>query len=341
MKKYLLPENLNSYKANLHCHTTISDGSWTAEQMKDEYKKRGYSIIAYTDHNMMIDHHKELSDGEFLALRGFEVQIAQSANDTTALTPKTCHICSIALDPDNLIQPCVSQKHLDHWRFYKKPAVDWITYDKSIPDFEYAYTPERINAFINEVRKQGFFVTYNHPVWSLETLDEFAAYEGMNAMEICNYGCYVDGYEDYNPYIYDQMLRAGKRIFCIGADDNHNRGKIPERDSFGAFTVIYAEKLDYKTVTDAMLRGDMYASQGPLINSLWVEDGVVHVTTSPARRIYIGAETRYSKSVIAEDGKLLTEAEFKLPEKFGYFRITVEDECGRHANTRAYFLDEL
>ena len=339
MKKYLLPET-NSYKANLHCHSTISDGVWTPEQIKEEYKKRGYSIVAYTDHNMMIDHHKELSDSEFLALRGFEVQIAQKAADTTALTPKTCHICSIALDPDNLTQPCFNDKHLDHWRYYNKPAVDWVIYDKSLPPFEYNYSVERISAFMKESHEKGFFVTYNHPTWSLETLTEYTEYEGMQAVEMCNYGCYVDGYEDYNPYIYDQMLRAGKRIFCIGADDNHNRGDVPERDSFGAFTVIRADKLDYKTITDAMLRGDMYASQGPIIDSLWVEDGVVHVKCSPAKRIYIGAETRFSQSVIGYE-KPLTEAEFTLPEKFGYFRITVEDERGRHANTRAYFVDEL
>ena len=26
MRKYLLPENGNFYKANLHCHTTVTDG---------------------------------------------------------------------------------------------------------------------------------------------------------------------------------------------------------------------------------------------------------------------------------------------------------------------------
>ena len=34
MKKYLLPENSNFYKANLHCHTTISDGRLTPEEIE-------------------------------------------------------------------------------------------------------------------------------------------------------------------------------------------------------------------------------------------------------------------------------------------------------------------
>ena len=31
MRKYLLPENGNFYKANLHCHTTVTDGELTPE----------------------------------------------------------------------------------------------------------------------------------------------------------------------------------------------------------------------------------------------------------------------------------------------------------------------
>ena len=37
MKKFLLPESGNFYKANLHSHCTVSDGKLTAEEMKAEY----------------------------------------------------------------------------------------------------------------------------------------------------------------------------------------------------------------------------------------------------------------------------------------------------------------
>ena len=40
----LLPEG-TYYKANLHCHTTLSDGHLTPQQVKEEYQKQGYSII--------------------------------------------------------------------------------------------------------------------------------------------------------------------------------------------------------------------------------------------------------------------------------------------------------
>ena len=74
MKKYLLPENGSFYKANLHCHTTVSDGSLSPEDTKAVYKEQGYSIIAYTDHDVMIDH-DDLRDESFLPLLGYEIEI--------------------------------------------------------------------------------------------------------------------------------------------------------------------------------------------------------------------------------------------------------------------------
>jgi len=44
MKKYLLPESGNFYKANLHCHSTFSDGKHTPEEIKKAYMDKGYSI---------------------------------------------------------------------------------------------------------------------------------------------------------------------------------------------------------------------------------------------------------------------------------------------------------
>ena len=51
--KYLINPNKTQYKANLHCHTNLSDGHWTPEQVKEEYKKRGYSVVAITDHERL------------------------------------------------------------------------------------------------------------------------------------------------------------------------------------------------------------------------------------------------------------------------------------------------
>ena len=47
-KRFLLPEGGRFYKANLHCHSTLSDGALTIGELKEAYKSRGYSVLAYT-----------------------------------------------------------------------------------------------------------------------------------------------------------------------------------------------------------------------------------------------------------------------------------------------------
>ena len=42
MKRWLLPEGGRFYKANLHLHTTVSDGLLTPEETKQKYRARGY-----------------------------------------------------------------------------------------------------------------------------------------------------------------------------------------------------------------------------------------------------------------------------------------------------------
>ena len=94
MKKYLLPPEGQFYKANLHCHSTVSDGRWSPERIKAEYMARGYSVIAYTDHDVLIPH-QDLTDESFVALSGYELEIDREGNP-----PKCCHMCMIALDPE-------------------------------------------------------------------------------------------------------------------------------------------------------------------------------------------------------------------------------------------------
>ena len=74
MRNYLLPKDGRFYKANLHCHTTFSDGRKTPAEIKELYARLGYSVVAITDHDLLIPH-DELTDSNFLALHGFEIEV--------------------------------------------------------------------------------------------------------------------------------------------------------------------------------------------------------------------------------------------------------------------------
>jgi hypothetical protein len=162
-------------------------------------------------------------------------------------------------------------------------------------------------------------------------------------MEIANFSSQSIGYEEYNPKVYDDMLRRGNRIGCVATDDNHDVSAFTSQycDSFGGFTMIKAEKLEYKAITDALLAGNYYASEGPAINELYYEDGKIYVKCSDAKKIVMSSGKRKSSRKFAEAGKTIYEAEFSVLPEYNYIRITIVDQNGRHANSIAYFSDEF
>ena len=330
MKKYLLTKWGNFYKANLHCHTTVSDGRLSPEEMREIYKEKGYSIIAYTDHDVLISHN-ELSDKDFLALNAFEVDITEKKEGDYRYK-KCCHICFIAMEPDNFEQPF----------YYNSQYLD-INRDKMFngenikADFIGEYNHECINKAMKMGRENGFFITYNHPTWSLENYNDYIGYNNMNAMEIYNNGSATLGCSEYNDKEYDDMLRANKRIFCVATDDNHNWGN----DSFGGFTMIKAEKLEYRAITRALSSGNFYASQGPEIYDLWYEDGKIGIKCSNVKKIVLNNCSRDASVINATEGETINSAEFEIIPEDIYVRITITDFDGKKANTNAYFTDEF
>lgn len=336
MKKILLDAKLNKYKANLHCHSTFSDGMLTPEEIKKLYQKNGYSIVAYTDHEIFIGHN-ELSDEKFLALNGYEISVIDGEYDNNK---KTCHICLIQKDKDNLTQICW---HRSKYLIGNSPKYkDMVKFDEAIPDYERKFTPECVSDIMTKGRENGFFVTYNHPVWSLEDYSDYMNYHGMHAMEIFNFGSFVEGYEEYNPLVYDDILRGGEHIYCTSTDDNHNWLDFdnPKNDSCGGFTVIFAENLGYDTIMDSLFKGNFYASQGPEIYSLTFDDLNIHIECSNAKKIMLSTNRRGSQSY-SRTGEAVSCADFQISADEKYFRVTVVDENGNHANTNAYWLDDL
>ena len=339
MKKYLLQESGSFYKANLHCHSTFSDGSRTPEEIKELYKSLGYSIVAYTDHDILIPH-DELNDDEFLALHGFEMEI----NDPTPcpnIEIKTCHICFIGIDPENTTQPMWNEAYARIGNSQSNAHL--VKFDKNELPFVRKYSGEAISEIMNIGREKGFFVTYNHPTWSLEAYPQYMGYNGMNAFEIYNGSCLAAGFADYHPRVYDDMLMGGKKLYCIGADDNHNHAAATSRayDSGWAWTMIKSDSLDYSDVTRALVNGQFYASEGPEIYELSFEDGRVTVKCSKADRITCNFGVRRARVALDETGEGIFNATFDMRPEWKYFRITVTAKDGKTACTNAYFADEL
>ena len=341
-KVYLLPPG-QQYKANLHTHSRVSDGFFTPAEVKQMYKDAGYSIVAMTDHNIVADH-SALSDGDFLFLTGAEFNMTPPEySQSKGKRGKNYHFCFIAKRPDNLWQPFP----MGRIREFSVPYVE-----KSRPEnMPHAYDLEQVNAIIARGNEMGFLVTYNHPVWSLQDYTDWSGLKGLWAMEVCNTGCVAGGFTEHSANVYHTMLRLGMRLFPVAADDMHNGVQQSGKSDFGgAWCMVVAEKLEYASVIDALERGDFYASIGPEITELTLEDGMVDIRCSPAVSIQVETHARTQRLVIPKDGaQTIDGARFDLKEWMeeekdapsAFFRITVTAPDGTYAVTRAYWLDEL
>lgn len=335
---YLINPSKRQYKANLHCHSILSDGRKTPEELKKMYKSHGYSILSITDHERPGEH-QNLTDDDFIMITGYENYIRPNPNGKYNIYDKEVHLNLFARDPKNVKLICYNENYC---RYAKRDgALDTLVRVGSERQRE--LTREYVNEFIRTAKEHGYLVTYNHPYWSMEDEADILSYEGIFSLEICNYGSYITSLLEHNAPLYDKMLCSGKRIFCHGADDNHNKHPedSPLNDSFGAFTMIMPKKFTYSEIIDAMETGEMYASMGPTISELSVEGDNLHVECSEVTHIFAYFGSKTPTPVYAPKGEFLTSADIKIDPKARYVRIGIIDKAGRWANTRGYFRDEI
>lgn len=333
--KIFLNEELSFYKANLHCHTYFSDGTLSPEKIKEEYMARGYSAVAFTDHEHIINQ-SHLTDDKFVALVGCEIAIKEFPKSSTLANPnmKATHLCLYSEDPLCDTTPCYNST-LDH--FQNEHTEGKIKHEG---EFDRKYSAKGISEIIRICHENGFLVAYNHPGWSLESANEYLGYEGADFVEIINTGSIVKGlYNDEAAFA--EMLLAGKKIFCTAADDNHNKTPIisPHSDSFGGFVMINASRLEYSELIRALRCGNFYASEAPEIYSITEDADEIRIKCSPVRKISALSRGRRSRSAYPESGeKLITEASFRTKDFPDGFRIKIEDCEGKMAFSQFYVL---
>ena len=329
--KYLIANEGSFYKANLHSHSTCSDGRFTPEELKERYMEKGYSVFAFTDHGRLYpqDH---LTDDKFLALNGLEIGLSSQPNKggPDFIRRFNCDIGLIApagvTETYNLSESIARYKNMN----------------PDDPHTGATYNPKLVWDFMRYYREHGYFVTHNHPSWSMERYENYKHYHGMHAVEIMNTGCLIGGVFEYNDHVYQHMLELGERIYCTANDDNHNKITKTLDDSFGAWNMIKAKNLTYQSVMDALFAGSFYATEGPDIKELYVDDdNVLHVVTSPVQYIRISTAGRHRKLSYNEGGELVSEATMKLLPEMKFVRVTILDDNGRYAFSNAYFMDEI
>jgi len=317
---HLLPESGKYYKANLHSHTTVSDGRISPERMKAEYKSRGYSVMCFSDHNTLVRHH-ELNDANFLMLDGFECNINK---------PGASRFVDVVTTHMNFIDT--------------NPAINTAEKEAATKGYPPYGDAQALNAFLAKMNELGFISFYNHPYWSLETFCDIKDFDGFWGFEIYNHNCDIDGMNGYARQTYIEMLRRGKgRLFCVMTDDNHNAFPFdsPYCDSFGGFTMINAPSLTYENIIDSLKKGSFYCSMGPKIHALYLEGDTLHIECDPVVQINVSTDHRGNYCVLADKGETINSAALKINRTDEFIHVTIKTADGKYANTNPYWLNEI
>ncbi len=341
MKKYLLPQQGSFYKANMHVHSTVSDGKHTPAELKAIYMEKGYSVMAYTDHELLVPH-PELCDENFVAITA--VEIANHENNRPRLG-RTYHLNLYSKDPLKRYYKTRCSRIISgkpEWE--AKECAEQKEYD-----YDRVYGVEETNKIIEIAKDEGFLVCYNHPVWSGQTAIDYLGLQGLWGIEVFNATCARNGKIDNDNPLKD-LLHVEKQVFPVATDDAH--GEL----AYGmGWIQIKAEKLDYATIMQALERGDFYASTGPEIKELHVEGTTLHIETSPCKSVYIYTDNPILCRAVAEENQCLESTDIDISillEKLNlgfvgkgkdemYLRVVVTDEAGKKAYTRAYYLREV
>jgi hypothetical protein len=296
-----LPWSLDGawYRANLHAHTNRSDGMASPTEVAELYARHGYDAVALTDH--------------FLERYGWPLTGPEhvEGNPITVLRGAELHTGNTRAG------------HLWHMLAIGLPG-----------DFAPPTAEEAIGALVARAVEAGAFVAVPHPSWSMLSDADMADVSPFHAVEVWNATADDHNGRPDSTHAWRSLLENDRNVGAIAADDTHLR---PERaDAVCAWTMIRATGPD--DLVRALRAGAYYASTGPSLHDVRVEDGEVIVSCSPSQRAWL-CGTGFTS--VARRGVGATE--WRLPiERLGstWATVTIEDAWGRRAWTNAFDVAE-
>jgi len=294
-------ERGNWYKANLHAHTTNSDGQMTPSEAARAYRQAGYDILALTDHEVTNDV-SDLSRRNFLVINGAEYEC------NCPVSNRFHHIVAIGLPRGFLLE------------------------DKKTTKITIATLRSRnVQKCINKINRAGGVVFLAHPFWSGHRYEMYQRLRGIVGVEVYNSTTDRRGRSD-NEVHWTDMLDAGWVIPALAVDDSHTTGE----DLFQGWVNLRMKALTQRHLIEALRTGCYYSTTGPRVIDFHVRGGIAEITCSPAAAIYfIGSMKRIASGARRRAGKGKFIRKFSCPvnRDWQYVRAVVVDHAGRKAWT--------
>lgn len=181
---------------------------------------------------------------------------------------------------------------------------------------------------IDKIRSAGGYPVLAHPAWSLMSAEDGLALHGYEAVEI--YNGISDGYTNrgYSDLFVDVCATRGRITGIVADDDAHF---YEGYDELRGFICVQAEEFTARGLMDGIWSGRYYASTGPELRQIEVEDGVVRVECGPVQEIYFMSNVWYTpgRTVRAPKGGELTSAQYKIGPRDRWLRVEGRDAAGK------------
>jgi hypothetical protein len=193
----------------------------------------------------------------------------------------------------------------------------------------------------------GAFVIVAHPAYYGLTVADVESVPAAHALEIFN-GASALAYEmGDSGHILDVLTSRGRRIDACATDDAHFPPEYPEYPDHGlGWVEVKAEENDPDAIVAALRAGHFYASEGPKLLNVTIDQDEVVVSSSPVRKVIVSGggeryECRYGAD-LTETRVPLTmfqNGSFEVDPLLGtYLRLTVVDAHGKRAWTNPIWL---
>lgn len=255
-----------SLKGQLHCHTTLSDGKGTPEDVLRGYKSHGYDFVMISDHDRIS---VTTPPAGLLLLLGSEI------------TASPFHLIGVGLDPSRFQRITDALRSVSAAIFGRNSFNVMNSLGNSLGETYVAPEAELfgpVASVIREVDAQGGFAVIAHPDWGRYggnwSTSRFLDEPDVFAIEVYN-GLLNQTCEEK----WDRLLSGGRRVNATAADDSHDLA----RQDLG-YVVVNAERPDPEAVLAALKAGDYYSSTGADLD-LAVVDGHLRLKTSATARI--------------------------------------------------------
>ena len=329
MKKLVLIDpNKLQLKGNIHMHSTRSDGKLEPAEAARRYYEAGYQFIMMSDHEIYWNS-TELDREDFLVLGGTETAIRMNESHRWIIDYKRADLGNDRTQHKHMHYCCIKDESIED-------VGQYFAHDEPVPR-QLDRGIDSWNERVNMMRERGNLVVINHPHWSRLDPELLLASQNITAFEVWNSGDAVHCGGRWDEDIWDYCLTRGKKLLAVAADDIH----ACTTDFAAGFTVVQAEEFSKAAICQGFKNGTFYASCGPIVKSMVIEDGVLKMECTPARHIQIVGYDRDGFDFRNLDKTLIDKIEWKIDPTMRYFRVVIIDAEGNRAWCQPVFVEEL